>query len=208
MRLRSGILFAIACTSIVYAQNRDGRLTLPELAKRSAPQPVFQSRTREIVLQRLESVLPKADMVVHGRVERITSYLSDDKKDIYTDYLIVPLRVMRQRINAGAQHPGVQSPPPILVKRWGGELIIDGVRVTQEDHDVRAFQRGEQLLLLLAYNAKDGKYVLPSAASGAFTVTGERIEPLVAGAEGDEVFETVRRMNLAQFEAEVLRLTR
>lgn len=51
-------------------------------------------------------------------MERATSYLSDDQRDIYTDYVSTPIRVMRERIAIAAGRPGVQPPSPIVVKRW------------------------------------------------------------------------------------------
>jgi hypothetical protein len=209
MTYAADLFLAVACTlGGISAQSDGHRLTLPDVARLHAPEPVVQVRTREIVFETLESVLPKADLVIHGRVGRAKSYLSDDQRDIYTDYVITPIRVMRQRIATPAPKPGVQPPAEFVIRRWGGHLTIGGVPVTQEDSDVRQFKVGEELLLLLRFDVPSGKYILPSSVSGTFSVVGQRIEPIVKGGERHPIFDTVRRMSLSDFEGEVLRLTK
>ena len=199
----------MACSAITSAQQEDVRQTLPELVRRFAPQPVYQSRTHDFVLEALEQVLPRAELVVHGIVERVTTYLSADQKDLYTDYSIRPLRVIRQPATPALTRPGsAPAPRPIVVTRWGGQTTIEGVQVIQEDADVRAFEAGEEVVLLLACNNTDGKYILPSPASGAFSVGELGLKPLVKHGADDSVFDGVRGMTVAQFESEVHRLTR
>src|SRR5687767_4926467 len=76
-------------------------LTLPELAKRSAPEPVVQIRFAELITESLDYLLPRAPLIIQGVVSSATTHLSSDEKDLNTAYSIRPVRVIRQR-----------SPPP------------------------------------------------------------------------------------------------
>ncbi|HSC09034.1 MAG TPA: hypothetical protein VLD59_19575 [Steroidobacteraceae bacterium] len=74
MKMRIMAACVVACSVVASAQQEDLRPTLPELARRFAPKPVYQSRTHDLVLESLESVLPRADVIVHGSVESMTTY--------------------------------------------------------------------------------------------------------------------------------------
>jgi hypothetical protein len=205
-RVVSLLSFAFAYSIALHGQQDDLRATLPELAHRLGPAPVYQSRTYDLILESLDSALPKADLVVHGTVERLNTYLSDDQKDLYTDYVIRPIRIMRQPTTPPQTRPG---PRPafgrIVVKRWGGQLMIDGVQVTQEDADVPSFYVGQEVVLLLAVDTADGKYRLPSPASGAFSVERSEIKPVVRNVTDHPIFQKLRGMTLEKFETEVQR---
>ncbi|HSC09033.1 MAG TPA: hypothetical protein VLD59_19570 [Steroidobacteraceae bacterium] len=58
-------------------------------------------------------------------------------------------------------------PVPIVVTRWGGRMTIEGVQVTQEDADVSAFQIGQQVVLLLAYNKEETEVPADIASFGS-----------------------------------------
>lgn len=165
MNVRTIAVVVVACSVLTSAQQQeDPRQTLPQLARRFAPQPVYQSRIADLVLESLDTVLPRADVIVHGKVDRATTYLSADQRDLYTDYLIRPLRIIRQPITPPITRPGQTSTaPPIVVTRWGGQMTIEGVQVTQEDANVNPFRVGDEVVLLLAYNKAEAKYRLSSA---------------------------------------------
>lgn len=177
-------------------------LTLPELVRRQAPQPLWQSRIRELFPDALEEMLPKTDLIVQGTVDQFSTHLSTDQTELYTDYVIAPLRIVRRREVKSSG--GISLPAPIVLTRWGGQMLIDGVSVTVEDANLPAFHVGEQLWLMLVYNRPDGKYQLPGAVSGAFAVEGGKIRPLVQ----HPVYERFRGMSVAEIESEVRRLSR
>lgn len=52
---------------------------------------------------------------------------------------------------------------PIIVKRWGGETVIDNVQVKQVVNYLRYFRTGEELLLMLSYDTSSGKYGIVGA---------------------------------------------
>ena len=198
-RFLTVVVFAFTAT-LGAQQEIDYRLTLPEIATRQAPEPFLRSRIRELLPQSLEEMVPKADLIVHGTVELRNTYLSADQRDLYTDYLVTPLRVFAQRTPQVATAPG--APLPIVLKRWGGQTVLNGVSVTVEDRDLRQFRSGDELVLVLVYDSADGKYQLAGDISGAFSVSRGQILPLVS----HPIAESLRNTSIAQFESEVRRL--
>ena len=207
MRLTAALVI-VGCAYATAPQ--DPRATLPELVRRFAPQPVYQSRALELVLQPIDQVLPSAQLIVHGKVETASTYLSDDQRDLFTDYVIRPLRVIRPVAPSTSLKPGAPDGlRELVVKQWGGTMVIDGVQVTQVDSHLKMFEPGEEVVLLLAYRNADKKYVLPDPASGAFRVTPAKgMQPILKDAAQHGEFAQVRGQSVAQFEALVQRLTR
>jgi hypothetical protein len=210
MRVRIIAAVWVAFSVLASAQQEDLRPTLPELARRFGPKPVYQSRIADFVVESLESVLPRADVIVHGTVDRVTTYLSPDQRDLYTDYLVRPLRMIPPRPPAVLARPGQTPvpPAPIVVTRWGGQTTINGVQVTQEDAEVSAFRVGDEVVLLLAYSKEEGKYRLPSLVSGVFLVDDSLLKPSGKSVGNHPIFDRVRGITVAQFESEVQRLSR
>lgn len=200
----AGRLFAFvvvfALTATAGAQEPDLRPTLPELAIRVAPDPVILGRIREMVTPSLRKMAQGADLIVHGSVGPGKTYLSADLRDLYTDYLVTPRRGLARRTPQASSAPAATA--PIIVKRWGGQIVLNGVSVTQDDYDLRQFQSGDELLLLLMYDRTDGKYQLVGEVSGAFSVSNGRVVQLL---RNRPIAEYVRDATIAQFESEVLR---
>ena len=192
-------LFLISTTPLsIDAQ----RLTLPELARLHAPEPLIQSRVGEFIAVALEQSLPEADLVLHGTVQKATTYLSSDQMDMFTDYLIIPKRVIRQRLSIPTLTRGIQSAAPVVVKQWGGTMTIEGVEVSQVDHDTPNLTTQQEVILLLSYNKTDKKYRI--APSGAFIVEQSKIVPLIQAPR----LQKYHGLTVSQFEIEVQRLSR
>jgi hypothetical protein len=92
MEIRIIPAILLVCSFTVSAQQE----TLLEIARRSAPNPVYQSRSSELVLAEMDTAISEVVRIFYGIVERRTTYLSTDKKSLYTDYIIRPLRVMNR----------------------------------------------------------------------------------------------------------------
>lgn len=178
------------------------QLTIPQVVKLRAPEPVLLTRIRELVPVTFEETIENADLVVHGTVAPMRTYLSDDQKELYTDYAITPLRVVFQRHVVGSQVPGVAQ--PIVVKRWGGRMVIDGVQVTVEDMNLASFENGAELVLILR-SSEDGKYRIAKEIAGVLGVRGGLISPTIRSVLKSE---QLMGMTVAQFEAEVVRRLR
>lgn len=202
MSLRIVPAILSACVITLSAQQE----TLLDVARRSAPNPVFQSRSSELVITSVDRAISEAGRIIHGIVERRTTYLSADKRSLYTDYIVRPLRVMKPvQSTPPTSRPGATQLPPIIVTRWGGELVLEGVSVTQEDHDTPQFQVGEELVLLLTARGTN-KFGLSSPLSSAFIVERGRVQPLTLA--DHEVYKGVRGLTVSQFEEEVRRHSR
>ena len=173
MRFLIGYVAALLGSASAFAQSN--ALTIPELVRRQAPEPLYQSRTRELMPPALDDVIPKADLVIRGTIESSTTYLSQDQRSLYTEYIVYPRRVISQTKVQSSERPGAAS--PITVKRWGGRTTVDGVQVIAEDADLRQFAIGEELLLVLVRSGDEGKYEL--LGLGAFVVSKQTIRPLV-----------------------------
>jgi hypothetical protein len=171
--------------------------TLPQLARRSAPKPVLIERMRELLPEPFEQVVAGADLIVHGTAMPVRTYLSEDENSLFTDYLISPLRVMFQKSPTVSAIPGVAK--PIIVKRWGGKTVINGVDVSETDRDAPAFDAGIELVLCLALDVKDGTYHMVSDVSGTFAVKNGTIVPLV----NDAKFDRFKGTTIEQLAAEV-----
>lgn len=205
-----GILCALFVVNATLAQ--DMRPTLPEEAQRLGPKPVYLTRTVDLVLESLDSVIAQTDVVLLGKVVQINPLLSADQKEIFTDYSIQPLRVIRPHTKAAAlaTRPGIQpqASPVIVVERWGGTMTFAGVMLTQQDSDVRAFRQDEQVILFIKYDKDKKKYSPVSSASGIFSLEKNQIRPFLRDSDNHPVFERVRGMTLDEFDAEVNRRRR
>jgi hypothetical protein len=202
MRTNVFVIAIALYAASVSAQERNYRLPLPELAKRTAPNPVYQSRQRELLPQDIDEMIPKADLIAVGTVRPIRTYLSADQKDLYTDYELTPSRVLAASRAVQSGRPGPAL--PIILTRWGGHAVIDGVDVTVEDTDLRNFAPGIRVMLFLKFDAKTGKYELPDDVSGAFLVTNDSLEPLV----NHPRYERIRGKTVDAFAGDVAKLRR
>jgi hypothetical protein len=193
-------LLVVICALSAIATAQADQLTLPQMARRSAPRPVYIERGRELVPVALEEIVATADLIVHGTVAPVSAYLSDDEKELYTDYAVTPLRVILQRGAVTSQAP--ELPRPIIVKHWGGHTVIEGVDVSLVDTDLPPFANGAEVVLVLKSHM-DGKYRISKEVAGVLGVSAGRIATPVSLALRAERFTG---LTIAQFESEVRRL--
>jgi hypothetical protein len=193
------LILCVAYVLSVGASAQTGRPTIPDLVRQQAPQPVWQGRIAEQMPKDLEELAPLADLVIKGKVASARAYLSKDERDLYTDYVIHPSQVFLQARVHDSPQPGVVA--AIVVRKWGGQTVIEGVQVTAEDSNVRAFIVGEELLLCLTYDQSTGKYVI-AGGTGAFSVRGDVIYPFMQHPKT----ESLTAMKVEEFAAEIRRL--
>jgi hypothetical protein len=136
LKVRELVPLLLSWAIILHGQAVDHRDTLPELARRSAPEGMNRTPMRELVPTSVERLLPQADLVVYGTVATSTARLSSDQKDLYTDYVIQPLRVVSQRSVMAVSQPGQTS--QIVVTRWGGVYErFRGISLAQMESEIR-----------------------------------------------------------------------
>jgi hypothetical protein len=187
------LVLTFTCVSDLFAQ-----LTLPEQAAR-LNQPITRTRTRELVSMPLEKVVEQSDLVVHGTLHLLRTYLSEDKMELYTDYEVEPLRVLAVRTKvAGSREPGRQ---PIVVRQWGGRMDIGGVPVEMIDSNLPLLPAEEQAILCLRYDSRGSKYEIVGVA-GAFVVEKDAVRPHMHPPLDLERF---RGMSVAAFVQEISR---
>ncbi len=199
MITRYSLSITFVATAAIAAQQNEP--TLRDLARRWAPAPLLETVQRELVPYPLEEIIPQADLVIHGRVQAAQSYLSGDERAVNTDYVITLIRVLYE---APSQSRQPRRPRTVTVKRWGGQITLEGVSVTLEDRDLAQFQIGDELFLVLVSDKSDGKYQLIGQVSGGFRVRNDRIEPLVSS----PTYERLRGRTIDELQALTNRLHR
>jgi hypothetical protein len=109
------------------------------------------------------------ELVVVGKLVKLKSYLSDNRFDVFTDYELVPKQVIVDR--AGHMTPKTPGPAPaLIVKIRGGELVVDGTRVTVEISSLIKWDDDSDLLLFLARDHDKMKFLLNGGPAGLFKV--------------------------------------
>jgi hypothetical protein len=184
------IMFALAVASNGLAQS----LTLRELARLNTPQPVHAERTRDAVIVPLADVVKSADLIVYGTVTASATYLSAGEHELYTDYTLSPIRVL-----ADARPRTIQT---LIVKRWGGHIVLDGVDVYVEDRNLRPFVDGETLILFLQ-QGEESKYRIVGEVSGAVSVSDGRV---VEKPESMLKVDDAANLTVAEFEAHIIQV--
>jgi hypothetical protein len=170
-----------------------GPPTIPELVQRVGPNPVHQIRRVELVPDTMEELVLKSTVVLIGQVRRQNTYLSDNQRELYTDYVIAPTGTAA----TAAKTPTTITKGEVVVRQWGGEMTIANVPVIFETTEFRAFHNGDTLLLFLQPDEQPNKFKI--VGGGVFELDGDRITPMVA----HERHEAFRGATLNQFLAEV-----
>src|SRR5262249_2564211 len=85
-------------------------------------------------------LLGTTDVLVTGIVGEPRSYLSDDERDVYTDYPIRSPVFLYQARAASSATPGVL--PTITVTQRGGTVMVNGTKFTQKETALPPLQTG------------------------------------------------------------------
>jgi hypothetical protein len=165
------VCFAMIIGCVITAQ----RLTIPEAVERIKPQlcretpcaPYVTSRVRELAPWPFDRAVHDSDLIVHGSVKKIGTYLSSNKTELYTDYELTVITAIAQRQSEARKARG---PAPVLVRQWGGETTISGITVRVTDENIPLLPTDTPLLLLLSYDRSLGKYKIFDEVAGAFIV--------------------------------------
>jgi len=149
-------------------------MTIPEavrLQRKNDDGPYIKSRIREVAPISFEDAVAQADLIVHGSLRKIASYLSSDLRTLYTDYEGLPIEIISSRSVQAASKPGVAR--PFVLRQWGGETTIEGVPVRIFDENFPPLPVGQPMLLLLSRERSTGKYEIAGAIAGAFALDAE-----------------------------------
>jgi hypothetical protein len=109
----------------------------------------------------LADVVKRADLIVEGIVRTRASYLTDEGRDIFTDYDLSILHVLFQREMLVSSRPGVAL--PVIFKSHGGQVIVDGLRLfinVETNHARVTLTEGDHVYLFAARDRDDGKWLV------------------------------------------------
>jgi hypothetical protein len=164
---------AVITASTVFASQGP---TLPEEAAASPTRTVRKTLLRETPLKSLEQLAAKADVIVEGTMIPSRTYLAENQREIYTDYVVMPLQMHAQRSVPTRSSPGPTK--PLTVTMYGGHMVINGAGVTLTDGSLSEWQPAARLLLFLK-RADDGTYRVCYDVAGVFRVDGEKVTSMV-----------------------------
>ncbi len=123
----------------------------------------------------IPSMLQRTNTIVTGVVGKpAPSYLSEDQRDVYTDYPLTPAIIHYQELLETTSKPGVIS--DIVVSVRGGTLTILGKKIVAKYPEQPEVTPGTEYVFLLR---KVGTtYRLASDYYGLFTPTNGRLVPV------------------------------
>jgi len=140
------------------------RLTIPEAIEQAKPDvPRWGARVRELAPRPFEHAVAESDLIVAATLKSLGSYMSDDKRDIYTDYRIIPSDSIARRETRGGN-------ATLILRQWGGHVVVDNVPVDFVDDNMPMLPVNVPLLLLLTFNTTVGKFEVFDMTAGAFEI--------------------------------------
>ena len=169
--------YALGCVIAVLAfQDPAGLLaqreTIPDAVARGAKGRVASQPSGRGPSMR--DLLMTADLVVRGTVADSSSYLSDDKRDVYTDHAITNTTVLYRSVIPSSPQPG--PPTPILVTQLGGSVLVSGITFTQEERGLPQIPRGAEGLFIAVH--MNGKFHVAGRFLGAIEIKDGLFTPL------------------------------
>lgn len=167
--------------------------------------PFLTNRAPDVAPIPFDAFVESADLIVCGSLVRIGTYLSNDERELYTDYEVLADDVISSRRE---QLAALQGHRPLVVRQWGGELNLHGVDVKITDENFPPMPTGVRLLLLMSYEPETGKYTITGKFGGVFAIRrgGELVHlvrPRVAfyellnGAQVSRVLAEMRRRGVS-----------
>jgi len=133
-----------------------------------------------------EMMVRDADLIVACPLSVGRTYLSNDEREMYTEYVAAPTKIFAQRHSTAKSTPG---PNPILIKHWGGRTEIEGVEVIAEEGVLRLLPTDVPLILFLLYDGATNRYRVYAHSIGAVAVEGTRVRPLFQKSFDTQRFE-------------------
>ena len=122
----------------------------------------------------MNDVLNQADAIVRGVVGKaLPSYMSEDEREVYTDYPIASAVFLFQREVVGSAVPG--KPPTATITVRGGTVDVNGVPFTAVYKGQPVLRPGSEGLFLL--KRVSGKYRIATDYFGVFEIVDGKIIP-------------------------------
>jgi hypothetical protein len=160
--------------------------TIPEQAKSNPSKPIERFTLTDVEPATLERLTTGSTVVLDANVTGGNSYLSPDEQHVYTDYQIVPIRVLAGRLPSGPNVPGPSA--PLILIMYGGNLVVEGVKVRVFNHTITQPHSGRRYLLFLMPFRQTGKFQLYGA--GAFEVDGQQLKSILTR-DSEHIFKDI-----------------
>lgn len=164
--------------------------TIPELAKSHPSNPVVRGRLIDVPKSTMRDLVSGATVILDATLTRSRSYLTANQEDILTDYEIVPNSVLAGSLTVGRTVPGPST--PLILTMYGGDLEIEGTRVSVVDYSSALPHNGRRYLLFLQPFGNQGHFQLYRV--GAFEIIGKQLKSLLGGKEEQRAFSDVITM--------------
>lgn len=160
---------------VVIAVSAEAQTTIPDLARAKPSNPVVRGVLRDIAPLPLDILVKETPLIVVARLDWMRSYLTSDQMNILTDFRIVPDQIVAGRLPEPPKIPGLST--ALTLTMYGGTLTIEGVTVTDVDHNIDVPRSGQQFLLFLSpYSKETGHYQIHNGA--IFEINSQQIRTL------------------------------
>ena len=195
MTLVAGLVSILAVVSAATPQQ-----TIPEMVAAKPGQPLTILYTEQMPQMPFSQLIDSAELIVIAQLGPPKSYLWANGQSIFTDYQIIPRRMILDRsFTLMSTRP--EQLPPLTLTVPGGEMLIDGVKVTLSDSGRVPWTQGADVLLfLLNRDDKRNFFWLHGSSAGAFEVGSDgrvkalskgRKEPEIDGVELEQVVQKI-----------------
>lgn len=168
------VLSVLNSASVGRAEGQDLRQSIPEAVAAGAVSSVATTPSGPV--PRVDDLLRTADLVVVGTVGEPHSYLSDDQRDIYTDYSLLGSVVLFDSRFGALSAP--HGDPTVTVTQRGGTLLVHGVMFTHKESALAPLRAGREGLFIL--QRLGNRYLIAHRYFGAFDLTDGTMIPLAA----------------------------
>jgi hypothetical protein len=134
----------------------------------------------------IRDLAQQSDLIVRGRLERITTRLSDDESTVFRDFTVTSLVVIKQRADLSQARRPAQL-PALTLRQLGGRILVDGLTLTTttnfEDRET-PMEAGQEYILFLSsapasrsttMSTGSGVFQLMSAHWGAFPIRNGKV---------------------------------
>jgi len=167
------VLAIVISTTCVRMDAQTGS-TIPE-AVAGGGSWVFPTAPSGVLPDSMSSVLRRTDAIVSGIVGQPgPSYLSEDQRDVYTDYSLQSPTVHYQDVLEASPVPGAK--PSVTVTVRGGAITVNGAPFTAEYKRQPRLVPGTEYLFLLRKTG--ATYRLADDYCGLFATADRRFTPV------------------------------